>query len=248
LKDGESQLDRNHLTAVDVIETSIIVEMAAHTLYRCTSPIRESLFISKSEQTFSGLLAEELNRYPTLRLNDPEDSQSGKVLLEFKGKDYVNTLSGVKKNTRNFHDIVIVDHEAEIQLIIENKFWYHFDGCKGIKNPKPEKGIKKQLIDDISKIRQTLQDKPTQVRGLILLNIVTPAKPHLIPKSYRAEHFKVWERCGHDQQRYRQEGLQGVMSIVESMNSEFLNMSTYTSDQSYYGGFVDYICAEIKLD
>lgn len=135
-------MDRNHLTAVDVIDTSIIAEMAARTLDRCTPSIRESLLTSKSEQTFSGLLAEELNRYPTLRLNDSEDSQSGKVLLEFKGKDYVNTLSGVKRNTRNFHDIVIVDHEAEIQLIIENKFWYHLMAAKALKIPSQKKESK----------------------------------------------------------------------------------------------------------
>jgi hypothetical protein len=136
---------RSRLIATQALTAALVADLARRAIMNCPDPIREILLSSKNEQTFSGLLANELTLYPTLALGKSTTNPTGFVLLEFKGKDYVRKTEEGKKKSRNFHDLTIVDENGEIDLIIENKFWYHFDGCKGKSKPKPEKGIKKQI-------------------------------------------------------------------------------------------------------
>jgi hypothetical protein len=60
------------------------------------------------------------------------------VLVELKGLDYfANDFSGSgSTKNRNTHDLGILDSLANLNLILENKVWYHFDGAKGAKVAK----------------------------------------------------------------------------------------------------------------
>ena len=235
------------LTATSVLDSQIIAGLSFEAIDRNPRAVKENLFLSKSEQTFSGLLAEALKLYPTIRIGDPSDMDSGIVLLEYKGKDYSRkTAEGVKKS-RNFHDLAVVNQFGEIEVIIENKYWYHFDGTKGKNNPKPEKGIKKQLADDIFKIRQTLAGQSLLRKGFVLLNIVTPGNPELIPSSYQSDHRKVWDRTNHDINQYRKEGLEGIQSVISTFSEDLKEISTYSSPLRSGEGFIDFICAEVQL-
>jgi hypothetical protein len=239
---------RSQLIATQALTSALIADMASKAIRKCPNSIREILLSSKNEQTFSGLLASELALYPTLALGNSTTNPSGFVLLEFKGKDYIRQTEKGKKKSRNFHDLSIVDEDGEINLIIENKFWYHFDGCKGKSKPKPEKGIRKQLEGDIFKIRQTLSEKNSEKKGFILLNVVTPGNPNLIPPSYLSEHKKVWDRTRGDIAKYRQEGLDGVLSVVNKYSKDLRSISIEGLGESSDGGFIDFICAEVALN
>jgi hypothetical protein len=239
---------RKLLTATEILNSELVADLAFRAVTRHSSEIRENLLMSKNEQTFSGLLASELNSLPTLRLGDSTDDLAGIVLLEYKGKDYVHETPAGHKYSRNSHDLVIVNPSSEIEVIIENKFWYHFDGCKGFKTPKPEKGIEKQLLGDIYKIRQTLDDDNSEKKGFILLNVVTPFNPEEIPSSYLNDHKRVWERTKMNRLTYRKEGLDGVMSVLEMLNSEFNSISVSSTGTQAHEGFIDFICAEVRLN
>jgi len=239
---------KSQLIATQLLDSALIADMASRAIRKCPNPIRETLLSSKNEQTFSGLLASELDSYPTLALGNSTINPSGFVLLEFKGKDYIRKTEKGKKKSRNFHDLSIVDEDGEINLIIENKFWYHFDGCKGKGNPKPEKGIKEQLEGDIFKIKRTLADETSGKKGFILINVVTPGNPSLIPPSYLSEHKKVWDRTRGDVSRYRKEGLDGVLSVLEKYSKDLYPVSIECLGEASDGGFVDFICAEVKLN
>ena len=244
------------LTATSVLDSQLIADLSFRAIDRIPSAVKETLLSSKSEQTFSGLLADELKLYPTIRIGDFSDQESGLVLLEFKGRDYSRKTSVGIKKSRNYHDLSVVNQLGEIEVIIENKYWYHFDGTKGTRNPKPEKGIKEQLSDDIFKIRQTLAGQSLLRKGFVLLNIVTPGNPELIPSSYQDDHRKVWNRTNHDINQYRKEGLEGFQSVISSFSDDLKDISTNTlkdnspSDTSLRsgGGFIDFICAEVQLN
>jgi hypothetical protein len=236
------------LTATSVLDSQIIADLSFLAFDRNPPALKETLLLSKTEQTFSGLLADALKIHPTVRIGDFSDPDSGIVLLEFKGKDYSRkTAEGVKKS-RNYHDLSVVNQFGEIEVIIENKYWYHFDGTKGKKNPKPEKGIKKQLSDDIFKIRQTLAGQSILRKGFVLLNIVTPGNPELIPTSYQDDHRKVWNRTNHDIDQYRKEGLEGFQSVMSSFSKDLKDIALRSSPLSTSEGFIDFICAEVQLN
>jgi len=239
---------KSQLIATQLLDSALIADMASRAIRKCPNPIRETLLSSKNEQTFSGLLASELASCLTLSLGNSTINPSGFVLLEFKGKDYIRKTEKGKKKSRNFHDLSIVDEDGEINLIIENKFWYHFDGCKGKRNPKPEKGIKEQLEGDIFKIKRTLTEENSGKKGFILINVVTPGNPNLIPPSYLSEHKKVWDRTSGDIARYRQEGLDGVLSVVKKYSKDLHSISSEGLGESSDGGFIDFICAEVTLN
>ena len=241
-------MTRSQLIATQALTSGLIVEMASRAISKCPNSIRELLLSSKNEQSFSGLLASELALYPTLALGNSTSDPSGFILLELKGKDYVRKTEEGKKKSRNYHDLTIVDKDGEIDLIIENKFWYHFDGCKGKINSKPEKGIKKQLEGDIFKIRQTLTEEDSGKKGFILINVVTPGNPQLIPNSYLSEHRKVWHRTSGDIARYRREGLDGVLSVVDKFSKDLHSISVEGIGGGSNEGFIDFICAEVLLD
>ena len=236
------------LTATSVLDSQIIADLSFLAIDRNPPTLKETLLLSKSEQTFSGLLADALKIHPTVRIGDFSDQDSGIVLLEFKGKDYSRKTSEGVKKSRNYHDLSVVNQYGEIEVIIENKYWYHFDGTKGKKNPKPEKGIKKQLSDDIFKIRQTLAGQSILRKGFVLLNIVTPGNPELIPSSYKDDHRKVWDRTNHDIDQYRKEGLEGFQSVISSFSKDLKDVSYYSAPLSSDEGFIDFICAEVQLN
>lgn len=236
------------LTATSVLDSQIIAYLSSKAISRIPREVKKTLLLSKSEQTFSGLLADALESELTLRIGDFSDLESGIVLLEYKGKDYSSMTAQGIKNSRNYHDLSVVNHFGEIEVIIENKFWYHFDGTKGKRNPKPENGIKKQVTGDIFKIRQTLAGQSVLRKGFILLNIVTPGNPELIPSSYQDDHRKVWDRTNHDIDQYRKEGLEGFQSVISSFSKDLKDVSYYSAPLSSDEGFIDFICAEVQLD
>ena len=236
------------LTATSVLDSQIIADLSSLAINRNPKAVKETLLLSKSEQTFSGLLADALKLYPTIRIGDFSDLESGIVLLEYKGRDYSRVTAKGVKNSRNYHDLCVVNHFGEIEVIIENKFWYHFDGSKGKRNPKPENGIKKQLSDDIFKIRQTLAGQSVLRKGFVLLNIVTPGNPELIPSSYQDDHRKVRDRTNHDIDQYRKEGLEGFQSIISSFSKDLKDISHFGEPLWSGEGFMDFICAEVQLD
>jgi hypothetical protein len=235
--------------ATTALNTDVLARLAVQSIVSKPYAVRETLLISKNEQTFSGLLARELASYPTLQLDNDKNPDAGITLLELKGKDYITYDSNDrKKRSRNFHDLSIVNQFAQTEVIIENKVWYHFDGAKGANVGKPEPRIAKQIEADILKIKQTLDGLPGQRRGFILINVVTPEDPDLIPKSYRAEHKKVWDRCMHDPSLYREEGARGIREVVDSFSRYFTSVhgESYSSSDSM--GFIDVIAAEVFID
>jgi hypothetical protein len=235
------------LTATSALQSSVIADLSARAFSANSPDIQELLLRSKNEQTFSGLLSHELHKYPTLRLGNPSDPFSGTVLLEFKGKDYTNRSEEGVTNSRNFHDLSIVNDLGEIEVIIENKFWYHFDGSKGKRSPKPEKGIRNQLSDDIYKMRRTLKDNHGTRRGFILINLVTPSLPHSLPKSYLKAHEVLWSRTNGDHEAYRKAGLEGVLGVIDEFSEDFIDAKPEVYGINSGDGFVDFICAEVKI-
>jgi len=240
----------NHpLAATTALDSGVIVRLASRSYYRTSSQVRELLLLSKNEQTFSGILARELTENPTLQLSGSSFPQAGLVLLELKGKDYLKKNSkGVEKATRNFHDLAVVNNDAEIEVIIENKVWYHFDGAKGAVKGKPEPGIARQIKADIEKIKQTLDGSPSIRRGFILLNIVTPGNPAQIPASYRKDHEKAWDRCKQSPTLYREEGLNGIRRVLGNFDEDLRSIEIESMTNTETGGFIDFICAEVKID
>lgn len=238
---------RPELYATMHIDAGVIARLAFRSINENPHPLKEKLLLSKNEQTFSGLLAQELTRYPTLAIGSDANPGTGRVLLELKGKDYQTNGSRGIKTSRNFHDLAIVTQEAEIEIIIENKFWYHFDGAKGKNNPKPEKGIGIQIRDDIFKIRQTLSGTK-HGRGFLLINVVTPGDPDSIPKSYQSDHQRAWSRTNGDLESYRSEGLEGIKQVLKTFSEDLLNIEVESSDWGGSFGVADFICSEVKIN
>lgn len=236
------------LLATSRLQASIVADLSARAFLATPPEIQELLLRSKNEQTFSGLLSHELHKYPTLQLGNPKIQSSGTVLLEYKGKDYTNRSEEGDTKSRNIHDLSIVNHFGEIEVIIENKFWYHFDGSKGQRKPKPEKRIKTQLFDDIYKIRRTLKERDGARRGFILINVVTPSVPQALPKSYLYQHEVLWIRTKGDYSLYRKTGLDGILKVMQEFGDDFVEPNPEIHEVTCGDGFVDFICAEIKIE
>ena len=233
-------------TASRIVNVELIAKLALSAFANKPEKIQQQLLKSKSEQTFSGLLVNQMMQYQPLALGNLNDRNSGHLLLEFKGVDYKRRTSKGIKQSRNFHDISIVNVDGTIETIIENKFWYHFDGSKGKKNPKPEKGIYEQLEGDIFKIRQTFADKSGPRKGFLLLNVVTPGKPEEIPPSYRKDHSVLFGRALENFDEYRAVGLAGYSTVLEKFESEFADVFSIGSERMKDGSFVDFFCAELS--
>jgi hypothetical protein len=45
----------------------------------------------------------------------------------------------------------------------------------------------------------------------------------------------------------RKEGLDGVMSVLKMLDSEFNSISVSSTGTQAHEGFIDFICAEVKL-
>ena len=69
------------LTATEELNSQGIASLSCEAIYRNPRAVRETLLLSKSEQTFSGLLADALKLIPTLRIGDLLNWDSGIVLL-----------------------------------------------------------------------------------------------------------------------------------------------------------------------
>lgn len=217
--------------------------------YESNAPlIQEILLQSKSEQTFTGILANRIKQHKLFGFTQIPSENSGAVLLEYKGTDYKKLEKGKDKQSRNFHDLSVVNQYGELEIIIENKFWYHFDGSKGIKKPAPYRGIHEQLKGDIFKIRQSLSSASSVARGFVLLHIVTPLNPELLPKTYRASHNALWQRSEQNLELYRKIGIEGVLFVLGDFLGEDLLDHSITSSTLIQGkGFLDIICAEVRL-
>ena len=116
------------MNKVNELDSKVIAELALESITGLTPFQQDLIFQTKKEQTFSSLLASGLqsNFDPTIL----------RALVELKGKEKVvksKDKATLKKN-RNTHDVALIDSEANFQLILENKVWYHFDGAKGRKN------------------------------------------------------------------------------------------------------------------
>lgn len=220
-----------------------IANCALKSLIALTPSQQELLFQTKKEQTFTSIL--------TGALQKNYDSSELRVLVELKGVDYVQRATSrlEEKNSRNTHDLGILDVDANLKLILENKVWYHFDGAKGAKIVKVEKSVREQLKADIFKLKHSAKHLEVN-KCFVLINLVTPSRPDNLPKSYRQPHAVVFKRTKGDLSRYRCEGLIGVRSVIESFNSEFSSIVHIGSDEPIGidgSGFLDVFCGEIKL-
>ncbi len=230
-------------SAIMEINSQMIAAEAIDSMSSLTPMQQELLFQTKKEQTFSSLLAHQLQVHVT-----PQDLR---VLVELKGVDYEAKPSSKKSgpNSRNTHDIGILDKHADLNLLIENKVWYHFDGAKGSRAIRVEKSVKNQLQGDIFKLKHTASHLDVQ-KCFILINIVTPSQPESLPKSYKQEHEIVSKRTLGDLVRYRKEGLNGIRSVFDSRITDFKSI-THLASVNPMGaegcGFHDVICAEIKI-
>jgi hypothetical protein len=241
-------MDKHITTASRMLNVAMIAKLAEEAILKQAPAVQELLLQSKSEQTFSGLLAGCMQNYQPLDLGKIDDINSGSVLLEFKGENYERSTRKGIETSRNFHDISIVNQHGEFEVIIENKFWYHFDGCKGKKMPKPEKGMGKQIKGDIFKIRQTFKGMTFGKKGFILLNVVTPGNLSSFPKSYQGDHDKVFARTTGNLERYRADGIAGINSVIDTFSSSLKDIFHRSTTALIQGGFIDFICAEINLE
>ena len=226
------------------LDCQSIAGLALKSFMTQSKSLQELLLQSKNEQTFSGLLSH--------ALQDQYSENGSRTLLELKGKDYKKAKVKTKdmKSTRNFHDLSIIDSNAKFQVIIENKVWYHFDGAKGKKQKKIEKGVFEQIEGDIAKTRITLSNQFGGERGFLLIHLVTPHYIQEIPKSYLKSHESALSRTAGDLMLYRNDGLNGILAALKSFEDMLLDLKSVRNDAIIGGGeaaLIDVICAEIKI-
>ena len=219
----------NYQAWIENLSSRLIANSALKSITSINPVVREILFQSKNEQTFSGILS--------LDLNQQFKTGGIQVMTEVKGMS-VPKLSG--KYGRNSHDLALQDENGKIRFTLENKVWYHFDGSKGLKatiNPN----VIENLEADIKKIKVTQKVHPG--KGILLLNIVTPA----VFDKYESEHKTVLNRVNGDLARYKQECLEGFSSTLENQtelkNMVHLDFQVNAGDLKQ--GFLDIFCAEI---
>lgn len=221
-----------------------IANMAVKSLTELTSDQQELLFQTKKEQTFSAILASKMQDYL--------DSSQFRVLVELKGVDYqvkATSKVGEKKN-RNTHDLGVLDLTAKLNLILENKVWYHFDGAKGSRTVRVEKNVREQLKADIFKLKHTGIRQDVK-NCFVLVNIVTPSNPEVLPKSYRDSHDAAIKRTKGDFSRYRSDGVFGIKSVIEEFSSEFtsiVHLGTNSPIGVAGSGFLDVFCAQLVMN
>ena len=216
-------------TWIENISASLIANTALNSIASLNPVVRERLFQSKNEQSFSGILSQNLNQQFT--------SEGIQVMTEIKGVP-VPKFDG--KYGRNSHDLALLDENGKIRFTLENKVWYHFDGSKGVKaviNPN----LIENLEADMKKIKVTQKENPG--KGFLLLNIVTPA----VFDKYESEHKTVLNRVNGDLARYKQECLEGFSITLENQtelkNMVHLDFQVNAGDLKQ--GFLDIFCAEI---
>jgi hypothetical protein len=226
-----------HLVITEEITASSLANLALSSFQSVPLATQELLLQSKNEQTFSGLLAAALQNAPFVK--------PGSALVEIKGINYVIKGSA----SRNFHDIAVVNQDAQSEILIENKVWYHFDGAKGKKTAKIEPNVISELKDDIYKVQLTLSQLDERARAFILVHILTPADIERIPKSYLSAHRSSFARVGGDWDRYRREGLDGIsnsFSLFKSHYKTSVDIRSANASKNEAQGFIDIFCVEVK--
>lgn len=230
-------MSSKNLAITEEITASSLSSLALNSFQSVSLETQEMLLQSKNEQTFSGLLASSLQDTPSVK--------PGSALVEIKGINYV--IKG--SVSRNFHDIAVVNQDAQSEILIENKVWYHFDGAKGKKTAKIEPNVISELKDDIFKVQLTLRELDAKARTFILVHIVTPADIERIPRSYLSAHRSAFARVGGDWDRYRREGLSGISSAFALFEKEFKSavvIKSATVSINDDRGFIDIFCVEVK--
>ena len=230
-------MSSKHLVITEEITASSLANLALSSFQSVPLATQELLLQSKNEQTFSGLLAAALQNAPFVK--------PGSALVEIKGINYVIKGSA----SRNFHDIAVVNQDAQSEILIENKVWYHFDGAKGKKTAKIEPNVISELKDDIFKVQLTLSQLDERARAFILVHIVTPADIERIPKSYLSAHRSSFARVGGDWDRYRSEGLDGIsnsFSLFKSHYKSSVEIKSANASKNEAQGFIDIFCVEVK--
>ena len=234
----------NEMNNVNELDSKVIAELAIGSIFGLTSPQQDLIFQTKKEQTFSSLLAGELQaNFDPLNL---------RALVELKGKEKVikSKDKGIVKKNRNTHDVALIDSESNFQLILENKIWYHFDGAKGRKNKRVNPHIEEQLVPDIYKLKLTASHEITKPKCFLLLNLVTPSDPSLLPSAYFGDHQKAFRRVHESAKNYRSDGIEGVRSIFDKHLNEITNLAHISSDIPMgIGGtaMIDVFCGEVVV-
>ena len=223
-------MSSKNLAITEEITASSLANLALSCFQSVSLETQELLLQSKNEQTFSGLLAAALQNTPSIK--------PGSALVEIKGVNYTQKDSV----SRNFHDIAIVNQNAQSEILIENKVWYHFDGAKGKKTAKIEP-------NDIFKVQLTLSQLDEKARAFILVHIVTPADIERIPKSYLSAHKSSFARVGGDWDRYRREGLEGISNSFSLFKSQYkspvvIKSANVSTNKAL--GFIDIFSVEVK--
>ncbi len=102
-------MSSKNLAITEEITASSLSSLALNSFQSVSLETQEMLLQSKNEQTFSGLLASSLQDTPSVK--------PGSALVEIKGINYV--IKG--SVSRNFHDIAVVNQDAQSEILIENK-------------------------------------------------------------------------------------------------------------------------------
>lgn len=210
--------------------SAIIAESMLSSLKELTPKIREVLFQSKSEQTFSGLLAE--------KLNSNLDTADSKFLVEIKGQE---SRSETGKKSLNSHDIALLDGTGSIKLTIENKVWYHFDGAKGAAGTLNQ-NVVDQLQGDILKTNATIGANGNQ--GFILICLVTP----MSFTKYESSHKTALKRVNGNLETYMRDSLAGITSHLSQVKhlKDLIHLNYQPESGNVRSGALDIFCAEIK--
>ena len=223
------------------LDASVIASLMMDVIVELSPAQQELLFQTKKEQTFTSLL--------TQALQSKMNSVQFRVLVELKGLDYfANDLSGSgSTKNRNTHDLGILDSLANLNLILENKVWYHFDGAKGAKVAKVEENVREQLERDIFKLQHTAKHQNIR-SSYVLITVVTPSRTESLPKSYRLAHEAAIKRTKGDVSRYRNDGILGFKSVFQEFHSDLGSIEHLHSNETLGVdgcGFLDIFCAEV---
>ena len=211
------------------INPQAIAKAAIESISKLHPEVREILFQSKNEQTFSSLLASELNSTFGLKHTS--------FLTEIKGETI--TRKDLKK-VPNFHDIALLDADGKIEVTVENKAWYHFDGAKGV-HGKIGQTVIEGLNWDIGKTLITM--KKDGSRGFILFIVMTPK----IFTKYESSHKTSLKRAGGNLGKYRSDGASGFLQLMKSQNElKDISHAPFSSGQGSESNFcLDVFCAEL---
>jgi len=221
------------MTNSQTISASWLTNTAVEVMETIPTIVRESLFQTKQEQTFSSLIASKLN-------SDFSYGAQEIALVEIRGKSLNN-------KQRNTHDIALLNHEGKKLCLIENKVWYHFDGAKGRRKPKIEKEVMEQFNIDVKKIQLTIKDQIEPVAsGFVLLHLVTPHEISSLPKSYKQSLEAALYREKESIPSMMESGLKGVMGMLDKFKDSISSISHSNREFPGTSSRLDVICAQVR--